>query len=73
MKRKCLSTIIVIALASAILLGSPASLLAESFVWSAQVSGTAWILSAMQARDASNAWAVGQVGTILYTSNGGAT
>jgi len=73
MKRKCLSTIIVIALASAILLGSPASLLAESFVWSAQVSGTAVLLSAMQARDASHAWAVGQAGNIRYTSNGGAT
>ena len=71
--RKCLSTIIILAMASAIILGSTASLLAESFIWSAQVSGTPVLLSAMRARDSSHAWAVGQAGTIRYTSNGGAT
>jgi photosystem II stability/assembly factor-like uncharacterized protein len=73
MKRKCLSTILVLALASAFLLGSPASLLAASFFWSAQASGTSVLLSAMTARDSSHVWAVGQAGTIRYTNNGGAT
>jgi photosystem II stability/assembly factor-like uncharacterized protein len=71
MRRRSAVATIVILLASAVVLALPATVLAESFVWTAQVSGTAVVLSSMSAADANHAWAVGQGGIIRYTNNGG--
>ncbi|MHB8894655.1 MAG: YCF48-related protein [Candidatus Geothermincolia bacterium] len=73
MRRKAIVTTTVIMLASAIVLVLPAHMLAESFVWSAQVSGTGVVLGTMSAGDANHVWAVGQAGTIRYTNNGGSS
>ncbi len=71
MNRKSIALLIAITLAMGIVLVSTGGAMAESSVWSKQVSGTSVILSEVNTADASHVWAVGQAGVIRYTANAG--
>jgi photosystem II stability/assembly factor-like uncharacterized protein len=73
MRVKTTAGVVVVLLASALLLTLPSTALAESFVWTAQASGTGVLLPSMSAADANHAWVVGQSGVIRHTSNGGSS